>query len=152
MSARKVGLVVNLIRGLGVIEAQRHLEFLNKAAAKPILKLLNSAIANATNIFGLDKSNLFIVEIRVDPGPTLKRWRARARGRAAPIMKRTSHITIVLDEKVKSEIKKKEKKIEEAKRPEITIEKEAKRPEKKVMPQKGRFKGFKQKFFQRKSI
>lgn len=96
MSPRKVRLIANLIRGLTVTEAEQQLRFSTKRAAKPILKLLKSAIANAGN--ASTSKQLYISEIRVDPGPTLKRWRARARGRAAMIRKRTSHIKIILEQ------------------------------------------------------
>jgi large subunit ribosomal protein L22 len=82
-----------------VEEAERQLKFLPKKAAKPILKLLNSAVANAQHNVNLAKEGLYIANIIVDAGPILKRWRARAMGRATPIMKRTSHITLVLDQK-----------------------------------------------------
>ncbi len=102
MSPRKVRLVADAIRGLDVESAQNQLEFMNKRAARPMLKLLKSAVANAEHnsaAAGLKRDNLYISELRVDEGPTLKRWMPRAMGRATPINKRTSHITIVLDEK-----------------------------------------------------
>ena len=99
MSPRKVRLVADVIRGLDVKNAQNQLSFMNKRAAKPVLKLLNSAVANAEHNFKFKKDNLYISELRVDEGAILKRWRARAMGRAAPINKRTSHILIVLSEK-----------------------------------------------------
>jgi len=106
ISSRKVRLVVDLIRGLNVIEAEKQLKFLPKRAAEPVLKLLNSAVANATNNFKALKENLSIVKIMVDPGPTLKRWMPRAMGRATPLKKRTSHITIVLESKEPLPVKK----------------------------------------------
>jgi len=99
ISPRKVRLVVDLIRGMDATEAEKQLKFLPQRAARPVLKLLNSAVANALNNFKAIKENLFITKIAVDPGPTLKRWLPRAMGRATPIMKRTSHITIVLESK-----------------------------------------------------
>jgi len=99
MSPRKVRLVANLIKGLAVEEAERQLKFLTKRAAKSILKLLNSAVANAQHNANLAKENLYVAKIIVEAGPILKRWRPRAMGRATPIMKRTSHLTIVLDQK-----------------------------------------------------
>ncbi len=96
MSPRKVRLVADTVRGLDVLEAQNQLSYSKKHAARPLLKLLNSAIANAKNNFELDQRQLFIKELLVDMGPTLNRWRARAYGRAAPIRKRSSHILIVL--------------------------------------------------------
>ncbi len=102
LSPRKVRLVADVIRGLNVEAALDQLNFMNKRARLPVMKLLNSAIANAENNFELDKGNLYIKEIRVDEGPTLRRWRPRAFGRATPIRKRTSHISIVLAEVVDS--------------------------------------------------
>ncbi len=99
ISPRKVRLVVDLIRGLDVISAENQLKFLPKRSAEPVLTLLKSAIANALNDFSAIKENLFISKIVVDQGPTLKRWMPRAMGRATPIMKRTSHLTIVLESK-----------------------------------------------------
>ncbi len=103
ISPRKVRLVANLIKGLTIEEAERQLKFLTKRAALPILKLLNSAVANAENNNKLTKENLYISNIVVDVGPSLKRWRPRAMGRAFPILKRTSHITLTLDQKAKKD-------------------------------------------------
>ena len=96
MSPRKVRLVVDLIRHMGIEEARHQLMFLKKDAAKPVLKVLESAIANATNNHKMDASALQIKEARVDEGPTLHRFTPRAQGRATAIRKRMSHITIVL--------------------------------------------------------
>lgn len=101
ISPRKVRLVVGLIRGKKVSEAQNQLAFLNKRATDPVLKLLKSAIANAKNNTKASEENLVVSKIFVDCGPVLKRHMPRAFGRAAAIMKRTSHITIVLEEKEK---------------------------------------------------
>lgn len=105
MSPRKVRLVTDLIRGKTVQEADAQLSFLPKRAARPVYKLLHSAIANAENNFKLKKENLIINRIMVDMGPSLKRWRPRAFGRAAPIVKKSSHITIILSE-IKPTVKK----------------------------------------------
>jgi len=107
MSPQKVRLVVDMVRGLPVDEAEHQLAFLQKRATQPVLKLLKSAIANAENNSKLSKDNLFIKKITVDQGPTLKRWRPRAFGRAAMIKKKSSHITIILDELKKPRAKKK---------------------------------------------
>ena len=96
MSPRKVRLVVNTIRGLSVAAAETRLNFLPKLAAQPVLKLLNSAVANAEHNFKLDKKDLYVKFIVADGGPTLKRFRPRAFGRAAPIRKRTTHISLIL--------------------------------------------------------
>jgi len=95
---RKAQLVADLIRGKGSEEALNILTFTKKAAAKTVIKLLRSAIANATQKKNIDVDRLFIKKITVDQGPTMKRFQPRALGRATTIRKRTSHITIVLDE------------------------------------------------------
>ena len=102
MSPRKVRLVIDVIRGLKVNEARSQLHVMKKAAAEPVMKLLNSAIANAEHNFSLNASELYVKQIFADGGPTLGRWRARAFGRAAPIRKRTTHIAIILDERLKT--------------------------------------------------
>ncbi|KKP98735.1 MAG: 50S ribosomal protein L22 [Parcubacteria group bacterium GW2011_GWC1_38_17] len=99
ISPRKVRLVADLIRGMNIIQAQKQLNFLSKRSAEPILKLLNSAVANAKNNVKMDSDKLIISEIFVDGGPVLKRSMPRAFGRAFAIRKRTSHITIILKEK-----------------------------------------------------
>ena len=98
ISSRKVKIVIDMNRGKKVDEALNILEFTPKAAALPVKKLLQSAIANAENNLDLDPSNLYVAEVYANQGPTLKRYRPRAHGRATPIMKRTSHIGIVLDQ------------------------------------------------------
>ncbi len=98
MSPRKVRLVVDLVRGLKVSNAVDQLMFLNKKAAKPTRKLIESCLANAIHNYELDKNNLYIKEIRVDDGPTMKRWKPRAFGRASAIRKRTSQINVILAE------------------------------------------------------
>jgi large subunit ribosomal protein L22 len=103
MSPRKTRWVVDLVRGSDVEEAIHQLQFMTMASAKTVLKLLNSAIANAVNNFKLKRENLYIKSVTVDGGPVLKRWRPRAFGRAAPIRKRSAHITLILGEKVESE-------------------------------------------------
>jgi len=104
MSPRKVRLVVDQIRGKGVNDAYAILQFSKKGAAEPVSKTLRSAVANAQykaqdqgDVLDLDE--LVVQEVFVDEGPTLRRFRAAAQGRAAPIRKRTSHITVVVDKK-----------------------------------------------------
>jgi len=99
MSPRKVRLVVDQVRGLAVDDALAILKFTPKAAAKPVAKVIKSAIANAEENFGLSREDLYVSQIFADVGPIYKRWMAGARGRAKPILKRTSHITVVLEEK-----------------------------------------------------
>lgn len=109
-SPKKIRLVIDLVRGLDVEVAITQLQFSKKNAALPISKLIKSAIANGEENDSLKKDNLFIKEIKVDEGPTMKRWMPRAMGRATPIRKRSSHVTLVLSEKVPTEKKDKKKK------------------------------------------
>jgi large subunit ribosomal protein L22 len=96
MSARKARLVLDLIRGRTVPEARTVLAFTPRAAAREIDRVLASAVANAESAHGLDGDELVVLEAFADEGPTLKRWRARARGRVNRIKKRTCHITVVV--------------------------------------------------------
>ena len=96
VTPRKVRLVIDQIRGLAVADALNVLRFTHKAAMSPVAKLLNSAIANATNNFEIEKNRLFIKKITADDGPTIKRQQPRAFGRSAMIRKRTSHINLIL--------------------------------------------------------
>jgi len=116
ISPRKVRLVTGLIKGMAVSKAEDQLKYSSKRSAGSVLKLLRSAVA------------LYIVNARVDEGPALKRWRARARGTAFPIKKRSSHIFLILKEKVPS---KKGKKVKEEKKEVSKI------PEKKEETKKG---------------
>lgn len=100
MSPRKVRLVAHLVRGMDVDEADAQLAHAGRASATPVRKLLQSAIANAEHNAKLDRRNLFVRQILVNQGPTLKRFRPRAFGRAAPIRKRSSHLSVVLEERV----------------------------------------------------
>ena len=128
IAPRKVRLVADLIRGKTVEEAQTILNFTIKKTAQPLLKLLKSAIASAKHNYQLEESNLYISKITVDEGPKLKRWRARARGMTSEIQKKTSHVTLVLEEivkkppknvkKVKPKVIKKEKVEEKVVKPE----------------------------------
>jgi large subunit ribosomal protein L22 len=98
LSAQKARLVVDMIRGLPVERAIDILRFCNKEAADFVLKILVSAIANAEHNNELDIDLLRVSRAFVDEGPTAKRWRARARGRGARILKRTCHITLFVTE------------------------------------------------------
>lgn len=95
-SPYKVRRVLDVVRGMPVGEARAVLQHTNRRAADPVKKVLDSAVANAEHNFSLDADELVIAEAFADEGPTLKRWRPRARGRATRIRKRTSHITIVV--------------------------------------------------------
>ena len=99
VSPRKVRLVADLMRGKSATEAETVLRFLKKRASPHLHKLLKSAIANAKHNFNVEKENLTIKSIRVDQGPTLKRFMPRARGIAAGIKKRSSHISLILEQK-----------------------------------------------------
>jgi large subunit ribosomal protein L22 len=98
VSPQKARLVVDLVRGKKVAEAEKILAFTRKYSAGVVAKTLKSAMANAKQNPNIDENILYVKEIFVDQGPSLKRWRARAQGRAASIKKRMSHITVVLDE------------------------------------------------------
>ena len=97
ISPRKVQVVIDLIRGKNVDEALAILAYTPKSASPVVEKLLESAIANAENNLQLDRGSLYVAEVYANQGPTLKRYWARSHGRADMILKRSSHITIVLD-------------------------------------------------------
>ena len=99
ISQRKVKIVLDLIRGKDAGTAMAILKNTNKAASELLIKLLGSAVANAVNNFGMDETKLYVSECFVCPGPTLKRIMPRAKGSADRILKRTSHITIVVKER-----------------------------------------------------
>ncbi len=147
--------MADLIRGKKAVDAQNILNFTVKGSSRPVLKLLNSALSNAKSAYQLEASSLYISKIEVNEGPRLKRWRARARGQAAEIQKKTSHISIVLDE-VKG--------FKKAKVAKSSVQKAAaKKAESKIRPEKPRFRpaselgrsnpqqGFK-KVFRRKTV
>ncbi len=167
IAPRKVRLVADLIREKPIEQAQNILHFSLQKSAQPLLKLLNQAAANAKNNFELEEKNLYIAKIVVDQGPMLKRWRPRSRGQAYEIQKKTSHITLVLEEikegagKVKKrEIKKQslsdDFKKEERDHPEKPTDKKLKIDKTKIKEQKQfqkpkREKGIK-KIFRRKAF
>lgn len=98
VAPNKVRFVLDIIRGKHVDEARRVLQFTPKSAAPHILKVLNAAVANAENTYSMDTGSLVVAQCWADEGPTMKRWQPRALGRAYKILKRTSHITIVVEE------------------------------------------------------
>lgn len=108
IAPRKVRLVTDMLKGLEVLQAKKFLHFVIKKSTSPVLKLLNSAIANGKDNFGVEEENLYISEIRVNEGPKHKRWMPRARGSASPIQKKTSHLILTLSE-IKESIQKKKK-------------------------------------------
>ena len=99
ISPRKVKIVLDLIRDKDTAVARAILRNTPKAASEYLIKLLDSAVANAENNFGMDRNRLVVKECFVTPGPTLKRFRARAKGSGARIMKRTSHVFITVADK-----------------------------------------------------
>ncbi len=99
ISSRKVKIVIDLIRGKQVDDALAILTYTSKSASPVVKKLLESAIANAENNLSLSRDNLYVAEVYANQGPTFKRYWARSHGRADVILKRTSHITVVLDQK-----------------------------------------------------
>lgn len=123
MSPRKVRLVISAVKGMNAKEAALSLSFMNKAAARPVKKLIDSAIANARHNHDMKEESLQIVEAYVNEGKTLRRWMPRAFGRATPLNKRSSRITLVLEGDV-VEQEKKEKKTEkkEEKKEEVKVE------------------------------
>lgn len=166
IAPRKVRMVTDLIKGLPVNEAEAQLYLLSQRASKPILKLLRSAKTGALSK-DMKESNLWLKEIKVDKGPVLKRYRPRARGAVNIIEKKSSHITLILEEKEgaptrfkfqKKEKKKKEKKHKKAlkkeERKEEKVEEkqqEEKREEKREIKTKPT-KGFLKKVFRRKAM
>ena len=120
---RKSRQVVDLVRGKKVLEAQSILLFTVNKSARPVLKLLNSAIDSATKNYHLDTANLFISKITVDEGPKMKRWHPMSRGRAYPIIKRSCHIALSISDGVlpvkEAKSEKNESKKENTAKPEV---------------------------------
>lgn len=115
IAPRKVRLTSNLIKGMNAIEALSQLETHVKRSNPYMKKLLMSAISNSENNFGLDKDNLYIFDVVVDAGSTLKRWMPKAYGRAGQILKRTSKIEIILEERVEGKGRKSKEQMEKEK-------------------------------------
>jgi large subunit ribosomal protein L22 len=136
MSPRKVRLIGDVLQDMDVDVAEAQLKHLPQVAARPILKLMQSAIANATHNFSLDRSNLFVRQVRVDQGPTLRRYRPRAFGRAAKILKRSSHVTVVLDERVPTPESKAKKAKQDTVAP-VVVERQKDAMKKELGPGKG---------------
>jgi large subunit ribosomal protein L22 len=99
LSAQKVRAVIDMVRGKDANEALEMLRFVNKRAALPVRKLLASAVANAEENFGVSRDDLYVAKITADEAPTRKWRRFGARGRFKPILRRTSHVTVVLRER-----------------------------------------------------
>jgi large subunit ribosomal protein L22 len=139
IAPRKMRVVAHLIKNMDVRTAEAQLFTHERRAAHPLLKLLKSAIANAKSR-NLDETKLFVKEIRVDGGAMLKRWMPRAQGRATPIQKKTSHVTLVLQEGEKS--------VQSA----FVDEKDQETKAESKIEQKTQEKGFLKKTFRRKSV
>lgn len=158
IAPRKVRLIANLIRGMDVDKAELELKHFARRPAEPLLKLLKSAVANAKHNFQLGEG-LYVKQVLVDEGPPLKRFRARAFGRAAPIKKRTSHISITLDTRGKDVAPRRKKKegprvrdiTEEDIMIEGTIKPRGEKAAEKEAP-KSRETGFVRRVFRRKAI
>lgn len=99
VSAQKVRLVIDLVRGKPAVQALNTLKFLTNGAATPVYKVLASAVANAEENFGVSRDDLVVYRITADEGPTRKWRRFGARGRFKPLLRRSSHITVVLRER-----------------------------------------------------
>ncbi len=144
---------MEIIKKLPVGEAEAQLKFQGKRASLPILKLLKSGVASAVNNFNLSPDNLYVFNIFVDEGPMLKRFRARAFGKAGAIHKKTSHITLILEEKIGG-IKTKKKTIKAESIKENVKEKKEKidfTAPKEIKP-KRKLEGITRKIFRRKAI
>jgi len=159
VAPRKVRAVLDVVRGLKIKEAEAQLLLSSKKSAKPVLKLLRSAVTNALNNYSLSEDDLYIKKIEAQDGPTLYRWFPRAFGRATPIRKRSTHLTIVLATKkevpiiktkkeetleVKTKGEVKEKKYHQKKKEEVRKAKEDLRTKRKE--------GFVKGVFRRKTI
>jgi len=179
IAPRKARLVTSLIKGLDVQDALDQLENTIKGASLPIAKLVKSAIANGENNSGLDKNNLYIFEARVEEGMKMKRWMPKAFGRAGRILKRSSNIIVVLEERIEGKNRKSQEQIDKERKEraekKIKAEREARKeqeekekqedkksdkietPEEKAernpaKPKKGDSKGFMGRIFRRKSM
>lgn len=139
MAPRKVRLMANLVKGMGVLQAKAQLAFLVRKPAPLILKLINSAVANAKHNFSVEENNLYIAKILVEAGPTLKRWLPRAMGRATAIRKRTCSVKVVLGELVPGAKQAKKTKKPQIVKPEEVLpeggEKEPEKVEEKPVPE-----------------
>ena len=163
MSPRKARLVIDVVRHLPVDRALAQLQFLNKLAAEPIKKLIESAIANAEHNFSIERSNLLIKEIKADEGVTLKRWMPKAHGRATVIRKRGCHIHVTLaeivasgkktarKEKVEAPVKLEQVAADAEKRASAATKKEGGKADTKAKAETKSSKGFTTKVFNRKA-
>lgn len=155
IAPRKVRLIANLIKRSPVLSAETQLKFQSKKATLPMLKLLKSAKASAINNFNLSPENLYVSNILVDEGPKLKRFRPRAFGRAGAIHKKTSHITLILEERIMPGVAKRRRVIKEMKLEKRIMPEEKEKIEisvpKTIKPTR-KFGDFTRKIFRRKAI
>ena len=163
IAPRKVRSLAALLKGMNAVSARQQLEHLVKRPAAPLAKLINSAMANAFKNFGLVKENLYVKQVIVNEGRKLKRFRPKGFGTVSPIEKKTSHIKIILDERMpgmKAEIKPAEEKPEIIERPAEERAAVEKKPTFAKVLEKGKgkrgvfsvIKGLGRKFFRRKTI
>lgn len=136
ISPRKVRLVAGLIKGLDAREALRQLDIRVKRGSTPMKKLLMSAMSNGENNFGVDKDNLYVYNVLVGAGPTLKRWMPKAYGRAGQIRKRTSSIELVLEERVEGKNRKSKEQLEQERQKRIEEKRKAQKIEEENARQK----------------
>lgn len=158
IAPRKVRLVATAIKGLSANEAEAQLLFRVQHSSGPILKLLRSAIANAKNNQKLNPDKLFVKSISVDQGPILERFLPRAQGRATPLQKKMSHVTIVLEERAEAKMPRfnivlpeKAKKTKKPKASKLKTDKDKKETEQRPAPRPEKV-GFFKRMFRRKSV
>jgi len=132
VAPRKIGLVANLIKKMDVSDAINQLDTTIKGGSLPIKKLLESAISNGENNFGISRDNMYIFDVIVGAGPTLKRWMPKAYGRAGKILKRTSKIKLVLEERVEGKDRKTKDQLEKEKQARIEARKKEEKERAKV--------------------
>ena len=125
IAPRKIRLVTNLIKKMDIENAINQLDFTIKKGSAPIKKLLQSAVSNGENNFGIDKDNMYVMDVIVGAGPTLKRWMPKAFGRAGQILKRTSRVEIILEEKIEGKGRKTKEQMEKEKQARIEERKKA---------------------------
>lgn len=162
IAPRKVRTVVDVVRGLSADEALRQLQFMHKRAARPVRKLIASAVANAEHNFALDPRSLTVVSIQVDGGPVLKRYKPKAFGRVGMIRRRTSHVRVILEGVPTGEVPQVQQKTEQKteRLPDATdtpTSQQKKEKDFEVEKERGRKQeqqkqSFMKRFFQRKSI
>jgi large subunit ribosomal protein L22 len=136
IAPRKVRLTSGLIKGMDAMEALDQLETLIKKSNPYMKKLLESAISNGENNFGLDKKNLFVFDVVVNAGSALKRWMPKAYGRAGQILKRTSKVEIILEERIEGKGRKSKEEMEKEKQTRIEEKKKAEKAASKDLEEK----------------